>query len=188
MAEAARKLDDEFFRMRRVARHDLMDKGPWLCKRLKEHWPHLQDRQILGWLQSCCDSNEYLFVRNEKGWLLAQMYKDFVEPYPKVKSWFILAETMEGHPQKDSDADKFQKQENASAVHQAALLCEDLLRWTQTIGASEIIIGRTSDSDVMLEDKENKDNPDTIRKRINRRMFEGREIYFYSDPERVRKV
>lgn len=186
MADAVRKLDDEFFRMRRVARHDLMDKGPWLCKRLKEHWPHLQDRQILGWLQLCCDSNEYLFIRTDKAFLLAQMYREFVEPYPWVKEMFCLAEMVEGNPAKGSDAESWQNEQNASALHQAAILYEDLLRWAQTIGANEIIIDKFTD--VPLEDKENKDNTDTIRKRIIQRLFKGEEIFFRIDPERVRKI
>lgn len=186
MAEAARNLDDEFFKMRRVARHDLMDKGPWLCKRLKQHWPHLQDRQILGWLQTCCDTNEYLFIRTEKAFLLAQLYKEFVEPYPWVKEMFCLAETMEGNPPKGSDAETYQKEQNAIAIHQAALLYEDLLRWTQAIGGNEIIVDKFSD--VPLEDKENKENRDTIRQRIKHRMFGGSETFFRIDPERVRKI
>ena len=186
MADAALKLDDEFFRLRRVARHDLMEKGQWLCKRLKERWPHLQNGSLLGWLINCCDSNEYLFIRTDKAFLLAQMQKEFVEPYPWVKELFVLAETSDAKWPKDSDGETFQSQENASAVHQAAVLYEDLLRWAEKIGANEIIVDKFSD--VPLEDKENKDNTDTIRKRVPQRLFKGEEIFFRIDPERVRKM
>lgn len=186
MAEAALKLDDEFFRMRRVARHDLMDKGPWLCKRLKEHWPHMQDRQILGWLQTCCDSNEYLFIRMDKAFLLAQMHREFIEPYPWVKELFCLAETDNSKYPEGSDNENYKKDQNDRARHQALLLYEDLLRWAQSIGANEIIVDKFTD--VPLGEKNDKDNPKTIRGRIKQRMFEGREIFFRIDPERVRKI
>jgi hypothetical protein len=186
MAEAALNLDDEFIRMRRVTRGDLMDKGVWLCKRIKENWPHLQDRQMMGWLMTCCDSNEYLFIRTDKAFLLAQMYREFVEPYPWVKELFVLAELDYGNYQKDSDGEAYQNQENARAIHQAATLYEDLLRWAQTIGANEIIVDKFTD--VPMEDKDDPKNRDTIRKRVNQRLFKAEELFFRIDPERVRKI
>ena len=179
MAEAAVKVEEEYFRVRRVMRHDLIDKGPWLVKRIGEVWPHLDQRQIMTKLISCCDQNEYLFVRTENAFLLARMVWGFFEMRPDVQEIFCLAETTNDKHKEGSDAWVYQDQRNKRAIHQAALLYEDLLRFAQTQGAKEIMIDKYSD--VPLPDKEEQVGPDTIRARIPRRMFEGRELFFRVD-------
>lgn len=182
---AALKIDDEFIRMRRVTRPDLMDKGQWLCGRLRVEWPHLQPAHILGWLTTCCDANEYFFVRTDKAFMLAQMHRNFYDAHPLVKEIFCFAETDNGNPQ-TKDAKAHQALENGSAIRQAASLYEDLLRWCQKMGADKIIIDECTD--VTLEDKDNKDNLDTIRKRVNQRLFKREEMFFRTDPELVHKT
>ena|ERR1700722_11388349 len=185
MAEAALKIEPEFHRMSRVLMPDLVDNGAYLCKRIKEHWPQLQDRQILGWLQGCANSNEYLFIRTEKAWLLAQVQREFTEPYPWCKEIFCFAVTDDGNYDKGSEGEKYQKDLNADAIMQAASLYEDLIRWAQKICANEIIVDKYTDVPV----KNDKDATDmaTIKGRMGR-LFKSEEIFARLDPDKIRKV
>lgn len=187
MAEAALKIDaqiEEYFPMRRMSRPDLGDMGPWLCKRIKEYWPHLQDRQILGWLQSCADSNEYFFAIVGKGVMLAQVFQDFTEPYPWVKEIFCFAQTDDGKFPKDSEGAQWQAENNAKALTNAAELYEHLIRWAQARMANEIVVDRCTDVPVKDEDPNNKN---TIKKRMGR-LFTVQETFARLDPTKVRRV
>jgi hypothetical protein len=191
MAEAALKIETEYHPSRRVARYDLVEMGAYLCKRLreKEHYPHLQDRQILGFLQGCSDgpsSGEYLFIRNDRGFLLAQSYRDFFEPCPWVKELFCFAYYEDARYAPDGQtAEDYQKEVKASAIIQTAALYEDLIRWAQKIGANEIIVDKFTDVPV----KNDKDPTDmkTIKGRMGK-LFKSEEIFARLDPDKIRKV
>ena len=189
MAESALKQDPEYHPSRRVARYDLNEMAAYLCKRMKEHWPHLQDRQILGYLQGCSDgpsSNEYLFIRTERSFLLAQSHQEFLEPYPWVKEIFCFAYYDDARfPAEGDTVEQYQKEVKASAILQAASLYEDLIRWAQKIAANEIIIDKYSD--VPVKDEKNPANMSTIKGRMGR-LFKSEEIFARLDPDKIRKV
>lgn len=170
MAEAALKIEPFTMSVRRVGMPDIADKSRFLCERLKERWPHLQDRFLLGWLQGLTGSNEYLFIRYDKAIGLFQRVKEFTDRYPRVYERFVIAEldTMK-HP-KGSEAESQQKTMNDIAISQAAELYSDAFRWAQSIGAAEIDVDHFTD--VPVKDKDNPDNPDTIKARLGGRLFQ----------------
>jgi hypothetical protein len=155
MAEAALKIEPFTMSVRRVGLPDLQDKGRFLCEELKAHWPHLQDRSILGWLQGISGSNEYLFIRSDKAFGLFQRMQEFIEPYPWVKEIFVLAEQNEMKLQPGPDADHVRIQ-NEMALEQAFGLYDDAKRWMESIRASRIEFGPISPFEVKDKDPENK--------------------------------
>lgn len=185
MAEAALKIETPYYSSRRVSRPCLTDMGAWLCKRVREHWPQLQDRQILGWLIGCAESNEFLFIRTEKAFLLAQVQREFVEPYPWVKEIFCLCYTDGGKYEKGSEAEQFQKDGNADAIAQGASLYDDLIRWAQKICANEIIVDKYTD--VTVKNEKDPTDMSTIKGRMGR-LFKSEEIFARLDPDKIRKV
>jgi hypothetical protein len=189
MTEAARKIEEPYVRVRRVTRPDLMDKAPFLCKRLREKYPHMQERQLYGWLTTCCDTNEYFFNRSDRAYILAHMSRDFLDLRPTVREIFVLGETDDAKHPAGSDAQKYQAQQNAIALHEAASLYGDLIRWCQSIGADEMIVDKLSD--VPLGEKGTND-PGTLRwifSRHNLKIFKGEEIFVSLDPEaKIRKL
>jgi hypothetical protein len=189
MTEAALKIDPEYHPSRRVARYDLNEMGAYLCKRIKEHWPHLQDRQILGYLQGCSDGpscNEYLFIRTDRSFLLAQAQREFLEPYPWVKEIFCFAYYEDVRNAGDGEeAEIYRKETKASAILQAASLYEDLIRWAQKNSANEIIVDKYTD--VPVKDEKNPTSMSTIKGRMGR-LFKSEEIFARLDPDKIRKV
>jgi hypothetical protein len=186
MGEAALKVEMPWYPSRRVIRPDIMDRSAWLVRRFRERWPHIQPPQILGFLQGCCDSSEYLFVRTEKAFLLAQVQREFVEPYPCIREWFVWAELTNDKHAKGSENEAYQVRTNADAIAQAASLYEDLRRWAEKMSANEITVAKYSD--VPLGDKDTQD-VNTIRRRLGLKMFTNTEAFARLDPDsRIRRV
>lgn len=182
MTEAARKIEEPYVRVRRITRPDLMDKAPFLCKRLRIKYPHKQDRELYGWLTTCCDSNEYFFNRSDRAYIMAHSERGFLEDRPTVEEIFVLAETDDAKHAAGSDAQKYQAQQNAIALYEAASLYGDLIRWCQSIGADEMIVDKLSD--VPLGEK-GSNEPGTLRwifARHNLKLFKGEEIFVSLDP------
>lgn len=155
MAEAALKIEPFTMSVRRVGLPDLQDKGRFLCEELKQHWPHLQDRTILGWLQGVSGMNEYLFVRTDKAFGLFQRLQEFTDPLPWVKEIFVLAEQNMMKLQPGPDADHIRIQ-NEMALEQAFSLYDDAKRWAESIRASHIEFGPISPFEFRDKDPENK--------------------------------
>lgn len=189
MSEPALKIEEPYVRVRPMTRPDLSDKAPFLCRRLREHYPALQDRQTYGWLQACCGNNEYFFVRSDRAYALAHMYRDFLDNRPSVREIFVLAETDDSKHPKNSDAEKYQGEQNAIALIEAAELYAAMIRWCQAIGADELIVDKLSD--VPLGDK-GKEDPGTLRAIFAKQkltLYRGGELFVSLDPEaRVRKI
>lgn len=183
------KTEPPFVRMRGMTRADLMDKGAYLCLRLRERYPNKQERELYGWLQSCCGNNEYFFVRSDHAYLLAHRSHDFLDHRPTTREIFALAELRTEKPAKGSDAEKFQDEQNALAVREAAALYDSLLRWCSAIGAGELVIDKFSD--VPLGEK-GKDEPGTLRAifgQANIKLYRGEEIFASLDPNaKIRKL
>jgi hypothetical protein len=182
MNEAARKIEEPYVRVRRVTRPDLMDKAPYLCRRLREHYPHKQERELYGWLTTCCDTNEFFFVRSDRAFILAHMTMDFLELRPNVREIFALGDIDTGKHAKGSDAEKYQAEQNAIAIYEAAYLYGDLIRWCQKIGANELMVDKFSD--VPLGDKGTSDAA-TLRGVFARNkitLYKGEELFVSFDP------
>lgn len=136
MAEAALKIAEPFsMSVRRVGLPDLQDKHRFLCARLKERWPHLQDRIIFGWLQGICGMNDFLFVRSERAFALFQKKQEFIDAFPIIEEVFVLAEDS------NSPDPEHKRVENEIALDQAFALYDDALRWAQSLRASRIEVG-----------------------------------------------
>ena len=104
---------------------DINESGSWLTTRLRAKYPHLTDRGITSWFRGIMESAEYLFIRRNRGVMLAQIVKDPLSINPIVREIFCLAQ--EG------------------GVEEAATLYDDLRRWAESLGAVEIIVESFSD-------------------------------------------
>lgn len=58
---------------RRFSVVDLSDIGTWLFSRLKPQFPHLNERAFPGWIRSCIENNEFLFIRTNGAVALAEI-------------------------------------------------------------------------------------------------------------------
>lgn len=109
--------------------HDLQS-IPWLLPRLTQEYPHIGH---WGWntlLRGIMTSNEYLFVCNSHAVALAQLKQETLDPIPIVNEIFVLAE---GGPGGDY-------------TNHALALYDDVLRFAQAKGASEIHFDVLSDA------------------------------------------
>jgi hypothetical protein len=182
-------LDQHYVRVRRVTRPDLMDKAPFLCSRLREKYPHKQDRELHGWLATCCDSNEYFFARSDRAFILAQSVRDYLDDRPSVREIFVLAHTTSDKHPKGSDAEKYQDQQNAIARYEAASLYGDLIRWCQAIGADELMIDKFSDVPIGEKSPLERGTLRWIFAKQNLKLLRGEEIFVLLDPNaRITKV
>ena len=109
----------------RVVLPDLDRSGSWLIARLKTKYPHLTDREVTSWFRGIMESSEYLFIRRNKGVLLAQSLRDPLTHIPAIREIFCLAQD--------------------GGVEDAAALYADLRRWAEGLGAVEIIVETFSD-------------------------------------------
>lgn len=183
MTDAALKLEDRFVRVRRVTRPELQDMAPFICRRLKQHYPTKQERELYGWLTTCCDSNEYFFARSDHAVVLAQSSRPFLSDRPSVTEIFVLAQLQDGKVPKGSDAERAQAEHNALALFEAASLYGDLIRWCQKIGADELMVDKCSD--VPLGDKGKEKEPGTLRwifANQSIQLLKGEEIFAQFDP------
>jgi hypothetical protein len=94
--------------------------GMWLLGELKERWPHVNERNIFGWLRSLTDASEYLFIRNEKAVLLAQQIRENFELHPTVIEIFCLGQD--------------------GGLQDAAGLYTEMKRWAQSLGTEKMIV------------------------------------------------
>lgn len=94
MTEAAQKfevVDDRPVQTpTRFGTPDLVDKGIWIARRVRDKYPHLQDRWIVNWLGGLTAMNEYYFIHTRNAVLLAQRITEDLNPLPSVKVWFAL--------------------------------------------------------------------------------------------------
>lgn len=139
MAAAAKRIETvpaaaEPIAARRFGLADLSEMGAWLLWRLKDRYPHLDERNLAGWLRGMIDSNEYLFVRTRNAVALAQIQHRALDPLPIVDELFVLA--------KGRDSDGVVEK---GALAEAAELYGEFLRWARSLGATEIAIERYTD-------------------------------------------
>jgi hypothetical protein len=117
-------------RTRRFELGDLTTLGIWLISRLRERYPHLDERTIAGFLRGLITSNEHLFLAtiDEHGKPtgvvgLAQMVRDSLDPVPWIREIFVLAQEVENRN---------------LAVEEGPAIYAAIDRWAKTVGAKEI--------------------------------------------------
>lgn len=125
--------------MRRFLLPDLNDKGIWLIGRLQVRYPHLQDRQLIGWFRGLIDSNESLFIRTDHAVALAQIVHESLSPQPDVVERFVLCEESKS-PDKDD-----RERETGRNIAEAMSLYNDIMRWSETLGARRVSVNRFTD-------------------------------------------
>lgn len=111
---------------RRFGLPDLHDKGPWLLSRLRVKYPHLQDKQLFGWIRGMIDSPESMFLRTEHAVMLAQIEHESLSALPTVIERFVLVET-------------------ADAMHEGTSLYVDMMRWARGLNAERMYVHLHSD-------------------------------------------
>jgi hypothetical protein len=120
--------------VRRFELADLTTLGLWLISRLRERFPHLDERTIAGFLRGMVTSNEHSFLCtvDEHGHPngvvgVAQMVRDPLDPVPWVREVFVLAQTPE------------------LAISDGPSIYTAIDRWAKTISANEIEVERFTD-------------------------------------------
>lgn len=113
--------------VRRFELPDLDRHGIWIVKRLLAAYPHLNERQLAGWLRGLIYSNEFLFLFQEHSVALAHaMRPDILTPRVMVYEKFVWAQTPEYVPE-------------------AALFYARIKTWAQQQDAEQIIVEEQTD-------------------------------------------
>lgn len=113
--------------IRRFELPDIDRHGPWLIPRLTASFPHLTERNVLGWLKSLLYANEFKFLYAENSVGLAQMMQvSPLDPRPMVCERFVLARASEH-------------------VAEAAFFYADFAVWARHLGCEVMIVEELSD-------------------------------------------
>lgn len=75
---------------RRFYLADIDEMGLWILKRLKERYTFLDDKTSLGWLRSCMDRNDFLFMRTDHTVGLAVVGHIPLMAVPYVQEVFVF--------------------------------------------------------------------------------------------------
>lgn len=115
---------------RRFQDPDLDRHGLWLVPRLLASFPHMNQRELLGWIRGIIASNEFLFLFQDHAVGLAQAMRiSPLRPDVMVHEWFVFVE------------DK----ENKEHLAEGAMFYGDMKRWATQQGARTIIVEELSD-------------------------------------------
>jgi hypothetical protein len=113
--------------VRRFELPDLDRHGLWMIKRLLVAYPHLNERQLIGWLRALIYNNEFLFLFQEHSVALAQsMRPDSLAPRVIVYEKFVWAQSAEYEAE-------------------AALFYERFAVWAKQQDAEQIIVEEQTD-------------------------------------------
>lgn len=86
---------------------DLNDKGLWMTHRIREKFPHLQDRFILSWLGGATAQNSTYFVHTKNAVAMAERVTESLNAQPSVKVWFVMAKDPKVKEHLDEAADLY---------------------------------------------------------------------------------
>jgi hypothetical protein len=112
--------------LRRFALPDLDTHGAWILARLKNAYPNLTDRNILGWIRTLLYDNANLFLYQDHGVALFQLTSVYsLAPKPVIIERFVFV--MEGYAK-----------EGAEFYAEAA-------RWAKPQGIEKIFVEEMSD-------------------------------------------
>jgi|SRR5215475_9732825 len=113
--------------VRRFELPDLDRHGGWIIKRLLNAYPHLNERQLAGWLRGLIYSNEFLFLFQEHSVALAHAVRpDILTPRTMVFEKFVWAQSPEH-------------------VVEAAFFYERIKVWAKQQDAEQIIVEEQTD-------------------------------------------
>ncbi len=120
---------------------DLNEKGQWIVDRLKPRYPHASEGEVVNWLRSITTSgsNDFMFVRTEHAFALAQVTREVMSARPIVIEHFVLVE--------------------GENVDEGGYLYGVIAQWARGLGAYELRVEKISDADVPV---------DSIKARIGR--------------------
>lgn len=116
--------------IRRFEVPDMAGKGMWITRRLLESFPHLSERQLVGWLNGLIYSPEYLFLHQHHAVALAQLVSTTtLSERPVVQERFIFVE--------DKD--------DAEQVKAAAEFYSEFSRWGMSKNADVMLVNELTD-------------------------------------------
>lgn len=116
--------------IRRFQLPDLSRHGGWLMRRLLAAYPHLNDRELQGWLRGIIYSPEFLFLYQDNSVGLAQLIRnDTMTPLPVIHERFVFAE----------------EKENRDHIEQAANFYTEFYRWAKNQSVSTILVEELTD-------------------------------------------
>lgn len=129
MAEAAVKLEEPLPQIRHFNEADLC-KHTFIMPRLRERFPHHNERSLATYLRGLFFSNEHLFLYSDYGCALAQVIKTFsLDAEPVVQERFVWA------------ADP----KNALHIAACAEFYTEIERWAKLLGVNKIFVEEWSD-------------------------------------------
>lgn len=109
---------------------DLDRHGLWLLPRLKQKYPHLNDRGILSWIRNIVFVNDWHFICQDTGVALAQCISAHtLSPKPIIHEHFVWV----------------QDKTNEAQIKAAAMFYEDFKRWAGHVDAGVMIIEEDTD-------------------------------------------
>lgn len=109
---------------------DLDRHGLWLLPRLKQKYPHLNDRGILSWIRNIVFVNDWHFICQDTGVALAQCISAHtLSPKPVIHEHFVWVRDKEDKEQ----------------VRAALSFYEDFGRWAKHHGADVVIVEEDTD-------------------------------------------
>ena len=107
-----------------------MDRHRWMLDRLRVAYPHLNDRQLIGWLRAMIYSSEFQFLFQDRSVALFQiMSAHTLSPQPVVYERFVFC------ADKDSVADQAQ----------ASMFYVEAQKWGRFNAAGAIIVEQCTD-------------------------------------------
>jgi hypothetical protein len=113
--------------VRRFELPDLDRHGGWMIKRLLTAYPHLNERQLAGWLRALIYNNEFLFLYQEHSVALAQTIRpDTLTPRTMVYEKFVWAQSPD-------------------YISEAAFFYDRIKVWAQQQDAEQIIVEEQTD-------------------------------------------
>lgn len=118
-------IDPSTHTVRAVCLPDLHDKGAWLVEMLRPRIPAYQDFQILNWLRTVIDTQDYHFVRTDHALSLSEVKRERMLAQPIVIDHFVYIE-------------------EGADISEGEALYDDLKRWALSLGVAEIIINPKS--------------------------------------------
>lgn len=115
---------------RRFQDPDIDRHGMWLVPRLLAAYPHMNQRELLGWLRGIIASNEFLFLYQDHAVALFQALRvSPLRPDVMINEWFCFVE------------DK----QNPEHLREAADFYSDAERWGRQQEAKTIVVETLTD-------------------------------------------
>lgn len=126
-AEKLTVIDPPF--TRRFERPDIDKHAAWFIPRILKTFPHQTERSVYTWLLNIMDSNEFMFLYQDKAVALAQVVAYSLRPEAIVEEIFVWCE------------DPRDKDQLAAAAH----FYDHFYQWAKRKGVPTLIVEENSD-------------------------------------------